>query len=57
MFRLVFMRKSAQGWEVRAGAGGTDSFGPRNGNLEELRGSEEWQTLKAVWQEEYTGRT
>lgn len=51
-FRLVFTNKGGQGWELSTGAGRTDSFGPRNGNMGELRGNEEWQTLKAVQEED-----
>lgn len=40
------MSKGGQGWELRAGAGRTDSCGPRNGNLEEFRGNESGRHLR-----------
>lgn len=50
------MNKGGQGWELSTGAGRTDSFGPGNGNMGELRGNEEWQTLKAVQQQDTQAR-
>lgn len=55
--RADFQNKGGQGWELSTGAGRTDSLGSGKSNFGEVRGKEEWQTLKAVWQEEYTGWT
>lgn len=54
---MFVISKYSQGWKLRAGTGRTESFGLISCSSEEFGGSEEWQTLKAMQQKEFTGQT